>query len=345
MHNVGVIEGFYGNVWSWQERHDMVHFLAQHQFSSYWYAPKADHNLRKHWYQNWSVSTLSELEILSASCKTQDIQLGIGLSPLGLYDEWRKGAGREKLLHRLQQIALIKPQGLALLFDDMQGDLPELAQTQCDIAHFVADNIDVEQLILCPSYYSFDPILEQLFGAMPKNYWSDLGAILDSSIELFWTGDQVISKEYSKEGLAAITLMFNRKPIIWDNSIVNDGRKTSPFLNVSAMHDVQALEGATNGVLINPMNAQALSQIPLASLLYAGDASERLQKALKQQAPELQAAINDCLSLFTIKGHANLNANDCEKVKSYFAQSSHPIAKNIMLWLNGDYQFDPLCLT
>ncbi len=342
---LGVIEGFYGKVWTWPERKAMLDFLARQHFSSYWYAPKADVCLRKHWSENWNKNEFDELAALSAYAAQQQIQFGIGLSPLCLYNEWRQGEGRNKLLHRLQQIAALKPQGLALLFDDMQGDLPELAQTQADIAHFVADNIDVKQLILCPSYYSFDPILEQLFGKMPDDYWQDIGQLLAPSIDIFWTGDKVISLEYPAQGLQKITEAFQRKPVIWDNSIVNDGRKTSPFLTVRAMYEVQPIVDCVSGIITNPMNAPALSQIPLASLAFTGSLEQRFQQALTQESPLLKLAILSCMELFNEKGRENLSVEDIARLNSLFRSEKLPIAQNIIAWLDGAYQFDPACLT
>lgn len=342
---LGVIEGFYGKVWTWPERKAMLAFLARQHFSSYWYAPKADNHLRKSWFENWQKTEFEQLAELSGYAAQQQIRFGIGLSPLGLYSEWRQGAGRDKLLQRLRQIAVLNPQGLALLFDDMQGDLPVLAQTQADIAHFVADNIDVKQLILCPSYYSFDPILEQLFGKMPENYWQDLGQCLDPSIDIFWTGDKVISSEYPIAGLQNITEAFQRKPVIWDNSIVNDGRKTSPFLTVRAMYSAQELAENVNGIIINPMNAPALSQIPLASLTLSGSAEHRFHQALLQEAPELKEAILSSLALFSEKGREHLSVEDIALLNKHFRAQRSPVAQDIISWLEGAYQFDPACLT
>jgi len=342
--NLGIIEGFYGRVWSWQERSDMLDFMAANQFSSYWYAPKADECLRKHWQRNWSADTFEHLQRLSEKANAIGIQFGIGLSPLDLYGLWREGKGRDELSLRLDQIAELKPRGLALLFDDMQGNLPLLAETQAEIAHYVANHIQVDQLILCPSYYSFDPILEQLFGEMPEHYWRDLGRLLDSTIDLFWTGDKVISQEYSSQGLVSIGQLFQRKPVIWDNSIVNDGRKTSPFLTLRSMFESQLLQSTTKSIIVNPMNAPYLSQISLATLLLSGTNDERFKKALMQVAPDLYDRILECLPIIN-KGRDALTDNDIECIEISFRGLDSFVAKDIIHWLDGAFQFDPACLT
>lgn len=342
----GVIEGFYGKTWSWPQRRDMVDFLADHGFGSYWYAPKADPFLRRQWAEPWPEDMFAELQSLAAYCVARGIRFGVGLSPLGLYQQWRNGStGQELLLNRLQQIGRLQPGGLALLFDDMQGDLPLLAVTQSEIAHVAAASMLFEQLVLCPSYYSHDPILEQLFGRMPANYWADLGMLLDSKIDIFWTGDKVISNDYPSDGLDAITELFRRKPLLWDNSIVNDGRKTSPFLPVRAMFDTSQFECSVSGLVINPMNPPALAQIPLLTLLLQGSPDQRLQQAITELAPELMEGIQDCLPLFACKGRDALEASDRAMLEHYFRASGHPVARDIMNWLDGVYRFDPACLT
>ncbi len=340
----GVIEGFYGKVWSWAERERMVQFLSENSFNSYWYAPKADKKLRNNWIENWTSKEFQQLSRLSDHCLSQGVQFGIGLSPLALYDEWDT-TGRKKLLDRLKQIAQLNPGGLVLLFDDMQGDLPGLARVQSEIAHVVAENIEVDQLMVCPSYYSFDPVLEELFGTMPDNYWSAMGDLLDQSIDLLWTGDHVVSREYPKTGLLTISEAFKRKPVIWDNSIVNDGRKTSPFLNIRAMHSLQHIEEHVKGVLVNPMNAAALSEIPLASLNLQGSEYQRLLVAIEQCSPEYKEAIVDNLSLFNDIGRDGLSDTNIKQINKLFRHQNHPIALNIISWLDGEFVFDPDCLT
>jgi hyaluronoglucosaminidase len=340
----GVIEGFYGRQWSWEERRQMVGFLAGNGFGSYWYAPKGDANLRREWASNWNNETATELASLATLCREKEITFGIGISPLGLYPQWESG-GRQRLLDRLVQIRDIHPGGIAILFDDMLGDLPNLARMQSEIAHLVAEHTGIGQVIVCPSYYSHDPILEQLFGSMPQGYWDELGQQLDPSIGIFWTGDKVISPSYPQGSLEEITERFRRKPVLWDNSIVNDGRKTSPFLNLRPMYRIEELGDSAERVLVNPMNAPALSQLVLLTLMREGDGEARLRSAMKQLAPLLCDALLQVLPLLNEKGLEQLTPADEALLRSLFSCPSHPVAAEIIRWLEGAYRFDPACLT
>ena len=46
---LGLIEGYYGKLWSWQAREETIAFLKLHGYDFYIYAPKADPYLRKRW--------------------------------------------------------------------------------------------------------------------------------------------------------------------------------------------------------------------------------------------------------------------------------------------------------
>jgi len=46
---LGIIEGFYGKPWTWEERQETVSFLAPYGYGFYLYAPKADPFLRRKW--------------------------------------------------------------------------------------------------------------------------------------------------------------------------------------------------------------------------------------------------------------------------------------------------------
>ena len=62
---LGVIEGFYGEQWSWGERVDYAGFLRKHGFSFYIYAPKADGYLRKKWREPFPKSLEEKLTKLA----------------------------------------------------------------------------------------------------------------------------------------------------------------------------------------------------------------------------------------------------------------------------------------
>lgn len=342
--NLHVIEGFYGNTWAHYDRQAMLLFMAEQGFHSYIYAPKADIYLRNQWQSDWPQHQFEQLQSLSQQAKAQNLGFGLGLSPISLMDDWGKPA-QQQLKKRLQQISALNPAVLAVLFDDIQGDKSHLAQVQIEISHFVQSCLPDIELWVCPTYYTFDPILPELFGQMPDNYWQDLGRGLDSKINLLWTGDKVISQDYSAAGLEAITTAFQRKPIIWDNSRVNDGRKTSPFIPIKPMFDFAQLTGHAKGALINPINQAHWAMLNLFSIKQQGDESQRLEQSLAYLCPELKNLVIESLELFRCVGLEQLTSKQKQLLKNSLEPYDSAFAQELKRWLEAYYRFDPTCLT
>ncbi|NRB43122.1 MAG: beta-N-acetylglucosaminidase domain-containing protein [Pseudomonadales bacterium] len=343
---LGLIEGFYGPQWSHDERLGMMSFLSEQGFSSYCYAPKSDPFLRNSWQQDWPVDQFEQLLELSHYARSRGLNFSVGFTPLNLHKNWLgKGAAKSQLKKRLKQLKALELSGISILFDDMWGDDAQLAPLQVEISHFIADELGIDQVSICPSYYSFDPVLEQLFGARPANYWQSLGQDLDASINIFWTGDKVISESYSANSLLAISELFQRQPIIWDNSRVNDGRKTSPFLPVKAMPDINGIKNSCSGFIVNPMNAPHLAKVVLSTLCYSGTAEQRLQQALLMHGMDFTQAFNACLVLLTEVGLTDLSAIEQQQLIQLIQQHPNAISQDVTAWLEGKFIFDPACLT
>ena len=66
---------------------------------------------------------------------------------------------------------------------------------------------------MCPSYYSYDPALDRLFGQRPLEYLEELGQGLSPEIEVYWTGERICSKSYTVEHLREVDF-FNASPLL-----------------------------------------------------------------------------------------------------------------------------------
>ena len=84
---LGLIEGFFGLPWSWEERRGAVTFLAPHGYLFYIYAPKADSYLRKRWREPHPAGEMEELARFRAHCRGAGVRFGIGLTPFELHLE------------------------------------------------------------------------------------------------------------------------------------------------------------------------------------------------------------------------------------------------------------------
>ena len=207
------------------------HFSSRTVTQFYFYAPKADPFLRKRWQEDHSGETADRLRSLAATCRRLGVRFGIGLSPFEVYRNFDRSS-RAALARKLSFFADIGIDDLAILFDDMDGKEPDLAEKQATIVHWIAERMANARLLVCPTYYSDDPLLDRLFRRRPENYLEEFGARLDPSIDVFWTGEEVCSRQYSTGHLKRMCRLLGRKPVLWDNYPVNDGKRMSQHLHL-----------------------------------------------------------------------------------------------------------------
>ncbi|HEY0962009.1 MAG TPA: beta-N-acetylglucosaminidase domain-containing protein [Pseudomonadales bacterium] len=349
---LGVVEGYFGRQWSWEARRDYAPFLAAQGCNSYVYAPKNDVWLRKQWQAPFPLAHLESLRDLRNHYERHQVEFGIGLSPFELYRDFSR-ANRELLRLKLDEINAIAPATLCILFDDMMGDLRELASAQLEILDFVTQHSNAQRFVVCPTYYSDDPLLTRHFGAQPEHYLEDLGKALDARIDVFWTGPQVISREYPRTHMLQVADKLRRKPLLWDNYPVNDAKRLTPFLHLLPFsgRDSKDLRELASGHLANPMNQAYVSQLPLYSLgaLYAGTtmpSGELFAQACSALCPPgLASALMEDADAFQHAGLDSFDAATKEVLVEKYSRIAHPMAREVTDWLRGGYAFDPACLT
>ncbi|QSP95188.1 beta-N-acetylglucosaminidase domain-containing protein [Marinobacter salinisoli] len=342
---LGIIEGFYGPLWSWDERRHLVQKLAPHGYGFYLYAPKADPFLRRRWQEPHPPEIVSELKNFARTCREQGVRFGVGLSPYEIFNRF-DDAAREALTQKLTWLKRIGIEELAILFDDMRADTPELAQTQADIVHWVRDQVSVPRLSVCPSYYSDDPVLDRVFGDRPSDYLYNLGRLLDHEIDVFWTGEEVCSREITPGHLRRVGDLLGRKPVLWDNYPVNDGDRMSRHLHLRGFTGRPAANAAyLHGHGINPALQPTLSQIPAITLAesYRQGPDYQYVHSFRHAAREvlgleLADQLHTDLLVLQDAGLGRISDEKKHSLKACYEAFEHPAAREVVRWLNGDYQ-------
>jgi hyaluronoglucosaminidase len=293
------------------------------------------------------------LSHLSTVYKNSNVAWGIGLSPYEIYLTYDAEA-KQALDRKVDAINTLDPDILCVLLDDMKGDVPGLAETQAEIFNQIADRSTARRLVLCPTYYSFDPILEKVFGAMPEDYWDVLGREIDPAVDIFWTGPNVCSTEYPEAHLEEVSERLGRKPFIWDNYPVNDSEKRSKRLYLGPYENrPHQLSELSAGHAVNPMNQACLSQIPFWTLgeSYRTKSDYNPKAALTKAVealcddPGLVDAILGDASTFEEQGLGGISESHRQKLIEKYNGFRSVFADEIVDWLSGGYTFDPACLT
>ncbi|MDT9599529.1 beta-N-acetylglucosaminidase domain-containing protein [Sphingosinicella rhizophila] len=348
---LGLIEGFFGRPWGWRARSEAVRFLAPHGYRFFLYAPKADPFLRRRWQEIHPDGELEEIARFGILCRELGISFGIGLSPFELHLQPGR-SWQEPLAAKLASLNALPIDDLALLFDDMRGDIPEIAERQSAIVHFAAERSLAKRIIFCPTYYSHDPVLDVAFGQRPPLYLETLGKQLDPSIEIMWTGEEVCSVEYSPGHLAEVSERLRRRPFLWDNYPVNDGPRMARHLHLRAFTGRPAAIGphlSAHG--INLASQPVLSRIPALTLaasyrdgdLYAyGAAFDAAAEAVV--GPELARMLRRDLIALQDRGLDRLGDRRAA-LREHYAGWDHPGAAEILAWLDGAYEPDEDVLT
>ncbi|HAT73029.1 MAG TPA: hyaluronidase [Elusimicrobia bacterium] len=349
---LGVIEGFYGEQWTWGERADYAGFLRKHGFSFYIYAPKADGYLRKKWREPFPKVLEEKLTKLAGQCHSAGIEFGIGFSPYEIYLSPFDLESKRLLQNRLDAFNRIGVDKFGILMDDMKGDLPGLAEKQIEVVNWIAARSKAKQFVFCPTYYSLDPVLEKLFGKMPEGYFNKLGAELDKKVSMFWTGELVCSKAYSEEHLRSTAEKLGRKPILWDNYPVNDGPRMCKFLHLRPVTGRPAEMGNwLAGHAVNPMNQAALSKIVLLTLKasYEQGAAYNPDKAFRKAAGmvtchDMALQLERDLPVFMDRGLDALTDEEKNSLKTDYApflefreNDTAAAAREVIDWLSGRY--------
>jgi protein O-GlcNAcase/histone acetyltransferase len=269
----GVIEGFYGPPWSRAERSALFAQMAAWGLDTYLYCPKDDLHHRAIWRQPYGGDQADAMVALVAACHARGLRFLYGLGP-GLDIRYGSKEDRRRLRDRCAQMIEMGCDGLALLFDDIPDQLDatdlkrwgSLAAAQADVVNEVVQWGRTQRADLmasfCPTPYCGRMVRA---GHGGLGYLESLGESLDASIDVFWTGPEIVSEEISVAHMREVAAQLRRKPILWDNLHANDYDGRRIFLGPYSGRPLQ-LRDEIRGILTNPNTEFPLDFMALRTL-------------------------------------------------------------------------------
>lgn len=346
--NIGIVEGFFGPAWPEADRKSYAEFLELHGGGFYIYAPKQDPLLRKSWREDWGDAYIAKLQSLCDHFHSHHIQFGVGLSPFGL-GKVLSPEDKQYLKKKLKILNDIGIDLIGLFFDDMPTD-EDLAQTQLQALNMIQRSFD-KKIVFCPTYYSYDPILEKVFGKKPEGYLEELATHISAEVAIAWTGPKVISPTIDKSHLVEVSTLLKRKPFIWENLFANDGPKNCKFLKLKPFEGRDQLGfQEMEAIAFNMMNQPHLSKIVFLASKFVLDGEYHADLAfenalIKLCSMDLKDFIMNHRDEFLTLGLDEIS-QDHKSIYIDSLRSFHePIAQEILKWLEGEYIVGSECLT
>ena len=274
----GIVEGFFGPVWSMAHRKRLFEFGAARGINTYLYAPKDDPYHRKLWRRPYPAAQWRELRLLIRAAQRTQIDFVYGFHPgEGLY--FGDDRAVRILLRKAQRFYDAGVRTFAVLFDDIPSRLSDardrrafknsLARAEGTwmakiLAAQPASWSDIEWWI-CPSYYSEDALLERVFGQFEPEFLETLAQYLPPNIPCFWTGPSVVSKSITLAHVRRIAKKIKRPLLLWDNYPVNDLSMRDELHLAPLTGRDPRLPECVYGYLNNPLLQEELSLLPLAT--------------------------------------------------------------------------------
>ena len=245
----GYIEGYYGRLFSQENRTRVIDHMGKLNMDFYLYGPKEDPYHRVRWKEKYPLETEKTLRALVDQCKKNKISPIFSLSP-GLKLSRSSSSQKKYLLSKYLQARKMGFEEFAIFFDDIGHKRDKyLAESHLEAIEQLKslDFIKDSSITVCPTVYckSFAK------GDIKNNdYLNTLSKGIDPLTTILWTGDEVVSQSIPKRALKDLKDLFSNPIIIWDNYYANDYCPSRFYIGPHSGR--KSLINEVKGIGINP---------------------------------------------------------------------------------------------
>lgn len=208
----GVIEGFYGNPWSYDDRVSQFDFYGRNKMNIYIYGPKDDPYHHSRWFEPYPAAEAAKMKELVKHAAENKVKFVWAMHPSNSITSTED---KQKALDKFGQMYDLGVRAFAIFFDDISAKSvdDQIAYLNFLTDEFVKKHDDVEALIVCPTQYN------KLWSG--GDYLPKMGKGLYPDIRIMWTGNSVIDM-IDKADCDWFKGQTGRDPFIWLNYPVND---------------------------------------------------------------------------------------------------------------------------
>lgn len=315
MKHRGLIEGFYGTPWSHQDRLDLMDYLGAHKMNTFEYAPKDDPYHRQRWREPYPEDKLAELGELADRAAANHVDFTFALSP-GLSICYTSQADFDALIAKFESLYELGTRSFNIPLDDIdyndwhcQSDVERFGtgpaaagKAQAYLLNrvqreWVEQKGDVAPLQMVPTEYA---------NASESPYKRELRQRMDDDIVVMWTGIGVVPQAITVEQAQQAREVFGHEILVWDNYPVNDYAAGRLLLAPYTGRE-PGLSEALVGIVSNPMNQAAVSEIALASFGDFGWHDTEYDARASWDAALLEVAAGDETTADALATFADLN--------------------------------------
>ncbi len=288
----GVVEGFYGTPWSYQDRLSQLEFYGRNKLNVYIYGPKDDpYHSVPNWRLPYPEQEAGQIKALVDYAHANGVIFYWAIHP-GQDIKWTT-EDRDALLSKFEAMYQLGVRGFAVFFDDISGEGTR-ADKQAELLNYIDDNFikpkgDIAPLVMCPTEYN------KAWSRIERGYLPTLGQSLNQGIEVMWTGNTVVAT-IDKPDMEWINGYIKRKGYVWFNFPVSDFVRNHLLLGETYGNSLDIAEDVS-GFLSNPMEHAESSKIALYSIadytwnMKAYDSEASWHRAIKAVFPEAPEAL------------------------------------------------------
>ena len=299
----GLVEGYYGNPYSEADRMGLLEMFGEMKMNVYIYGPKDDAYHKSKWREEYPAELGQKITEYVNVAKANKIEFMWAIHP-GEDIQWND-TDRANIVNKLKAMCALGVRSFAVFWDDLWNDDGTHGDEQAELMNYIAAELkkaypDVKPLTICPTQYNR--------GWANSVYLPALGDIMDSDINIMWTGNSVVDMiNYSD--MTWINNQIKRKAYIWLNYPVSDYCINHLLMGPTYGNDLNIAD-MLSGFVSNPMEYAEASKVSLFSIadytwnMPAYDSNASWEAAMKYLMPENYEAFR-----FFCENNVDLGAN------------------------------------
>ncbi|MPQ43212.1 beta-N-acetylglucosaminidase domain-containing protein [Clostridium tarantellae] len=284
----GIVEGFYGDQWSHDNRKSLIDLGGEYKMNTYIYGPKDDPYHKNKWRDPYPEAEANKIKDLVETSNKNNVDFVWAIHPGGSITFTEEDY--QALLNKCNLMYDLGVRAFAVFFDDISGPGTD-ANKQAEFLNRLNEDLvkskgDVAPLIMCPTEYN-----KWWANHNPGTYLDILGEKLSKDVQIMWTGDKVMS-DINKACLEWVNNRVKRDVYVWWNFPVNDYCRDRLLLG-EAYGLANDVDNAS-GFVSNPMNHAQASKFGLYSVFNyswnvdAYNSTESWINAIEALVPEVK---------------------------------------------------------